>query len=132
MTSLLAGLYVERAADAAPGSSARQQALSVLSGRHRELERLTGGGIAEQMRYEVGRSADVLSMLVDVVEDACASNGNAGGGVFRPLTNIEALALQQRCTLGKDGYDMLRVMLPEGLLPDSRPVRNQKYKFHSR
>ena len=81
------------------------------------------------MIYEVGRSVDVLDTLTDVIEDACASNGNAGGGVFRPLTNIEALALQQRCTLEKDGYDILRVMLPEGLLPDSPPVRNQKYKF---
>ena len=39
---------------------------------------------------------------------------------------MEALILQEETGVGKDGYEMMRALLPEGMLPDCRPVRQQR------
>ena len=123
---LTAGTYVERAAEAEPASKERKQAMNVLASRHRDLERITGNDLAGQVHYSVQRSDEVLDAVRDVMQDICEQRGNSGGGVFEPLSTIEALFLQEKTGLGQEAYAMLRALLPRNQIPNCKPVRQQK------
>ena len=64
------------------------------------------------MIYEVGRSVDVLDTLTDVIEDACASNGNTSPRFGRGWVGVGSFGA--RCALLLPGIECESLVL--GLL----------------
>jgi hypothetical protein len=103
-----------------------KSARSTLSSRQKRIEDVVGGDVVSQMVFAFGRDRPLLDSMLGSLRQAFGANELQEFGT-QEIGILEALIIKEECRMSDLGYKILRKLLPKGLLPALKPVKERAF-----